>query len=102
MPKKLRPLYEMLLCEELHEESETKLASGVVVPDVSAMAFKRYKVVETGAGRPILDGKLLPLQVKKGEVVLVRSQAKVEAVKYQGFTLSLVREADVIAIEDEC
>ena len=98
-----RPLYDWILGEEILE-AEEKGKKGIIIPDLSQMSFQRFKVLRVGSGRPILDGKLLPLEVRPGDTVLVRSdilKSKGIAIRHDGRLVTLFKEELVIAIEEE-
>ena len=99
--KRLRPLYDTIFCEEIVASKLTQLDSGVLVPETSGMAFKKFKVLAVGNGRPVLDGKLLQLEVKVEDIVLVNSQAKIDAIKWEGITIQMFKEDSVKAIEED-
>lgn len=99
----MRPLYDQILAEEIIG-AEQKSPGGIVIPDASQMKFRRFKVLRVGNGRPILDGKLLPLETKAGDVVLARADligAKAITVEHEGMLVMLFKEELVVAIEEE-
>ena len=101
--RSMRPLYDQILCEEIHGAEQTS-PGGIVIPDGSQMRFRRFKVLRVGNGRPILDGKLLPLETKVGDVILARADligAKAITVEHEGMLVMLFKEELVIAVEEE-
>ena len=93
----IRPLSDKVLVEPSEERGEKKLASGIIIP---ATADKEKpmtgKVVATGPGR-YEEGKLVPMQVKVGDVVLFGKYSH-EEVKVAGIEYYLVAEANILAV----
>ena len=63
----LKPLGDRVIVEVLDEEETT--FSGIVLPDTAKEKPQRGKVLAVGPGR-YEDGKLVPLDVKKGDEVI--------------------------------
>jgi chaperonin GroES len=95
MPTKLIPLGDRLLVERI--EAEEKTAGGIVLPDSAKEKPIQGKVVAVGEGRRNDDGKLVPLQVKKGDTILFGKYAGTE-VKLDGDEYLIMKEDDVLAI----
>lgn len=66
---KVIPLHDRVLLKRL-EEKETK-KSGIIIPDTAKEKPLEAEVIEVGKGRVTEDGKVLPLEVKKGDKVLI-------------------------------
>jgi chaperonin GroES len=92
---KIRPLADKVLVERL--EAETKTAGGIVLPDSAKEKPQRGKVVAVGEGKPLDDGSVRKLQVKKGDNVLFTSYAGTE-VKIDGKEYLIMSESDIMAI----
>ena len=92
---KLRPLGDRLLVKHL-EESEVK-KGGIIIPDTAKEKPMQAEVVAVGAGKRDEDGKRIPLEVKKGNKVLVGKYAGTD-VKLGDKEYLIVREEDVLAI----
>ena len=89
----LKPLGDRVIVEVLEEEEVTY--SGIVLPDTAKEKPQRGKVLEVGPGR-YEDGKLVPLDVKKGDEVLYSKYGGTE-IKVDGEDLLVLRESDVLA-----
>ena len=63
-----RPLHDRVLIRRL--EGETKTAGGVIIPDTAQEKPQEGEVVSAGSGARSEDGKVTPLDVKKGDKVL--------------------------------
>ncbi len=77
MVEKIRPLSDRVLVKRM--ASEEKTAGGIIIPDVAKDKAQTGKVVAVGAGRVLTDGKLMPMQVKVGDIVFLPKYAGTEA-----------------------
>ena len=92
---KIRPLGDKVLVERL--EAENKTAGGIVLPDTAKEKPQRGKVISTGKGKVLDDGKIKEVQVKKGDMVLFTSYAGTE-VKIEGKEYLIMDESDIMAV----
>lgn len=92
---KLRPLHDRLLIRPL--DAEEKTAGGIIIPDTAKEKPMEGEVVAAGSGTKGEDGKVTPLDVKKGDRVLYGKWSGTE-VKVDGEDLLIVRESDVMGI----
>ncbi|MBE3102064.1 MAG: co-chaperone GroES [Firmicutes bacterium] len=90
-----RPLGDRLLVRP--KESEEKTKSGIVLPDSAKEKPQEGSVIATGDGARDEDGKKIPMEVKKGDVVLYSKYAGTE-VKIDGIEHLIIKESDVLAI----
>jgi len=90
-----RPLGDRLLVRP--KESEEKTKSGIVLPDSAKEKPQEGTVIATGDGARDEDGKRIPMEVKKGDVVLYSKYAGTE-VKIDGIEHLIIKESDVLAI----
>ncbi len=90
----VRPLGDRILVEVL--EAEEKTRGGIVLPQSAQEKPQQGKVVAVGSGKYI-DGKLLPLDVKKGDVILYGKYSGTE-LKLDEKTLLMLKEEDVLGI----
>ncbi|MCK4690169.1 MAG: co-chaperone GroES, partial [Desulfuromonadales bacterium] len=66
---KIRPLQDRIIVERVEEETTT--AGGIIIPDtVSKEKPQEGKIVAAGKGKVTPEGKILPLDVKEGDLVL--------------------------------
>ena len=89
------PLGDRLLVRP--KESEEKTKSGIVLPDSAKEKPQEGTVIATGDGARDEDGKKIPMEVKKGNVVLYSKYAGTE-VKIDGIEHLIIKESDVLAI----
>jgi chaperonin GroES len=92
---KLRPLHDRVLLRRL--ESESKTAGGIIIPDTAKEKPAQAEVVATGTGSRDENGKLIPLDVKEGDVVLFSKWSGSE-VTIGGEELLVVKESDIMGI----
>jgi len=92
---KIQPLGDRVVVER--EESESKTAGGIVLPDSAKDKPARGTIVSVGTGRLLDDGSRSTLQVKKGDRVIFSSYAG-ENFKVGDQELLLMREEDILAV----
>ena len=90
---KLKPLGDRLIVRAIEEEETT--ASGIVLPDTAKEKPQRGKVLAVGPGR-YEDGKLVPLDVKKGDEIIFSKYGGTE-IKLGADDVLILRESDVLA-----
>ena len=90
----LKPLQDRVIIKMLEGEETTK--SGIIL---SANSKEKPQIAEVIAVGPGLkkDGELIPLEVKKGDKVVVSKYSGTE-VKSEGEELIIVRESDILAV----
>jgi chaperonin GroES len=92
---KFRPLHDRVLVKPL--EAETKTAGGIIIPDTAKEKPMEGKVIAVGTGLRGEDGKLVPMDVKKGDRVLYGKWSGTE-VKVDGDDLLIIKESDIMGI----
>lgn len=92
---KIKPLLDNILIEPL--EAETKLPSGIVIPDSAKEKPQEGKVVAVGSGRRDDKGNVVPMTVKVGDKVMFKKWGGTD-IKLDGKDMLLVKEEDVLAI----
>lgn len=90
----VKPLGDRVLVEVLDAEEKTK--SGIVIPGTAQEKPQQGKVVAVGTGKYV-DGKLLPLDVKKGDVILYGKYSGTE-LKMDDRSLLMLKEEDILGI----
>ncbi len=93
----LKPLNDRVLVKRL--ESEERTAGGLYIPDTAKEKPSKGEVVAVGPGKHAEDGKLVPMTVKAGDMVLFNKYAGTE-VKLDGVEHLVMREDDILAIID--
>jgi len=92
---KIRPLQDRILIKRVDEEQKT--SGGIIIPDTAKEKPQEGRVVAVGNGKVGDDGKLRPLDVKKGDRVLFTKYAGSE-VKLDGEEHMIIREEDVLGV----
>jgi len=90
-----RPLHDRVLVEPL--DAEEKTAGGIIIPDTAQEKPMEGKIVAVGNGYKNDEGKITPLDVKKGETVLYGKFAGTE-VRVDGKDLLIVKETDIMGV----
>lgn len=91
----IKPIGDRILVEILEAEEITK--GGIVLPDTAKEKPQQGKVLATGKGKVTDDGKLVELEVKKGDVVLFGKYSGTE-LKLDDRNLLMLKEEDVLGI----
>ncbi len=91
----LRPLQDRIIVKRVEEE--TKTAGGLFIPETAKEKPQRGKIIAAGNGKKTEDGKVLPLDVKIGDIVLFGKYAGTE-VKVDGEDYLMMREDDILAV----
>ena len=91
----LRPLQDRIIVKRVEEE--TKTAGGLFIPETAKEKPQRGEIVAAGNGKKTEDGKVLPLDVKIGDIVLFGTYAGTE-VKVDGEDYLMMREDDILAV----
>jgi chaperonin GroES len=92
---KIRPLQDRIIVKRIDEEETTK--GGIIIPDSAKEKPQEGKVIAVGKGKVQEDGKLQPLDVKKGNRVLFSKYAGTE-VNIDGEEHLIIREDDVLGV----
>ncbi len=92
---KFRPLHDRVLIKVL--DSEEKTAGGIIIPDTAKEKPQEGEVVAVGPGAKSEDGKISPMDVKVGDIVLFGKWSGTE-VKIDGKEYSIMKESDIMGI----
>ncbi len=92
---KIRPLHDRVVVKRI--DSETKTASGIVIPDNAAEKPDQGEVIAIGNGKILEDGKVRPLDVKVGDRILFGKYSGT-AVKIENIEYLVMREDDIMGI----
>ncbi len=90
-----RPLHNNVLLRRL--ESDSKTAGGIIIPDTAKEKPAEAEVIAVGKGIRDESGKLVPLDVKKGDVVLFTKYLGNE-VDIDGKDYLVVKESDIMGV----
>ena len=93
---KIRPLQDRVIVKRLEDEDE-KTKGGIIIPDTAKEKPQRGKIIAVGKGKQNDDGKVVPLDVKKGDVILFGKYAGSE-IKLDGEEHLIMREDDILGV----
>ncbi len=91
----LRPLQDRIIVKRVEEE--TKTAGGLFIPETAKEKPQRGEIVAAGKGKKTEEGKVLPLDVKVGDIVLFGKYSGTE-IKVDGEEYLMMREDDLLAV----
>ena len=92
-----KPLGDRVLIEPEAPEQTTK--SGIVIPDSAQEKSQSGRVLKVGPGRTTDDGKLIPLAVQEGDIIIYSKYGGTE-LKVGGNDLLIIKENDILAIKE--
>ena len=95
---KLRPLHDRVIVKRI--ESETKTASGIVIPDKAAEKPDQGEVLAIGTGKKNDKGDMSAMSVKVGDRVLFGKYSG-QTVKVDGDELLVMKEEDLFAVVEK-
>lgn len=87
----LKPLGNRVLVQRL--ESQETVKGGIILPDSAKKKQETAKVISVGTGKMLDDGKILPISVKVGDVILMD--------KYSGQEVTIDDEEFLILKADD-
>ena len=90
-----RPLHDRVLVRRVEEE--TKTAGGIIIPDTAKEKPMQGEIIAVGPGGRDENGKLIPIDVKAGDVVLFGKWSGTE-VKIDGEDLLIMKESDILGV----
>ena len=92
---KFRPLKDNVVVQVL--EAEEKTDSGLFLPDTAKEKPQQGKVIAVGKGRKLKGGKVVAVDVKKGDKILFGKYSGNE-VKIDEEEYLIISEKDILAI----
>ena len=92
---KIKPRGDRVLVEPLEEKEVNK--GGIIIPDTAKEKPQEGKVIAVGPGKRDDSGKLIPIELKKGDIVMLPKYGGTE-VKLDNKDYQIVREDDIMAI----
>jgi chaperonin GroES len=94
---KIKPLHDNILVERLEQEMKK---GGIIIPDTAKEKPQQGKVIATGDGRRDDKGNRIPLEVKKGDIILFGKYSGNE-IKLEENEYLIMREDDVLGIIEQ-
>ncbi len=95
MAMKVRPLHNRLIVRRVEEDEKT--AGGIIIPDAAKEKPQQGRVIAVGPGRRDDKGKIIPMDINKGDRVLFSKYGGNE-VNLDGDEHLIINEDDVLAI----
>jgi chaperonin GroES len=92
---KFRPLHDRVVVQRIDEDQKT--AGGIIIPDTAAEKPQTGKIVAVGPGARDETGKVVALDVKKGDKVLFGKWSGTE-VKVDGKDVLIMKESDIMGV----
>ncbi|MBX3576447.1 MAG: co-chaperone GroES [Rhizobiaceae bacterium] len=92
---KFRPLHDRVVVRRVESEERTK--GGIIIPDTAKEKPQEGEIIAVGSGARDESGKLVPLDVKKGDRILFGKWSGTE-VKLDGEDLLIMKESDIMGI----
>jgi chaperonin GroES len=91
----VRPLHDRVLVKRFNEEEKSQ--GGIIIPDTAKEKPIQGEIIACGQGRVGDDGKVRPLDVKKGDRILFGKYAGTE-IKIDGDEFLMMREEDILGV----
>ena len=91
----IRPLQDRVIVKRTKEEETSK--GGIIIPDTAKEKPIEGKVIAVGNGKVLEDGKVRPLDIKKGDTILFSKYAGTE-IKIDGEEHLMMREEDILGV----
>ncbi|HRT18342.1 MAG TPA: co-chaperone GroES [Candidatus Paceibacterota bacterium] len=93
---KIKPLSNNVIIEQFKEEEKTK--GGILLPQSAEKERPQQgKVISVGPGKTNNQGKVIPMNVKKGDIVLF-SKYSPQEIKVEDKEYLVLKEEDILAI----
>jgi chaperonin GroES len=90
-----RPLHDRVVVRRV--DAEEKTAGGIILPDTAQEKPSEGEIISIGSGARDEAGKLVPLDVKKGDTVLFGKWSGTE-IKINGEDLLIMKESDIMGV----
>ena len=94
---KFRPLHDRVAVRRV--DSETKTSGGIIIPDTAAEKPQQGEIIAVGPGARDESGKIVALDVKRGDKILFGKWSGTE-VKIDGQEILIMKESDIMGVLD--
>lgn len=95
---KIRPLGDRIVVERIEEEEVKR--GGIIIPDTAKEKPQKGRVLAVGPGRKTEDGRIIPVDVNVGNIVIFSKYAGTE-IEIGDQKLLIMREDEVLGIIEE-
>jgi chaperonin GroES len=92
---RVRPLHDRILVKRIEEKESIK--GGIIIPDTAKEKPQEAEVIAVGNGKKTEEGKIIPLDVKAGEHVLLGKYSGTE-IKIDDQEYLIIREDEVLGV----
>lgn len=92
---KFRPLHDRVVIRRA--EGDLKSKGGIIIPDTAKEKPQEGEVIAVGPGSRDEAGKLVPLDVKAGDLILFGKWSGTE-IRLDGEDLLIMKESDVMGV----
>ena len=92
---KVRPLQDRILVKRIEEKESIK--GGIIIPDSAKEKPQEAEVIAVGNGKKTEEGKIIPLDVKVGEHILLGKYSGTE-IKIDDVEYLIIREDEVLGV----
>jgi chaperonin GroES len=90
-----RPLHDRVVVKRIEEDKKSK--GGIIIPDTAQEKPMQGEIIAVGPGGRDETGKLIPLDVKAGDIVLFGKWSGTE-VKIDGTEYLIMKESDIMGV----
>ena len=95
---KFRPLHDRVVVTRI--DAENKTPGGIIIPDTAKEKPTEGEVIAVGPGGRDQAGKLIPIDLKKGDRVLFGKWSGTE-VKLDGVEYLIMKESDIMGVIEQ-
>ncbi|PYV36067.1 MAG: co-chaperone GroES [Acidobacteria bacterium] len=92
---RVRPLHDRILVKRIEEKETVK--GGIIIPDTAKEKPQEAEVIAVGNGKKTEEGKIIPLDVKAGEHILLGKYSGTE-IKIDNQEYLIIREDEVLGV----
>lgn len=92
---KIQPLGDRLIVKAVEPKEIKK--SGIIIPETAKEKPQEGEVMAVGKGKTTEDGKVIPMEIKTGDIVLYGKYSGTE-IKINDEEYLIMREEDVLGI----
>ena len=95
---KFRPLHDRVVIRRVEEETKSK--GGIIIPDTAKEKPMQGEVLAIGPGGRDEAGKLIPIDLKVGDIILFGKWSGTE-VKIDDKELLIMKESDIMGVIED-
>ena len=92
---KFRPLHDRVVVKRI--DADEKSPAGIIIPDTAKEKPSQGEAIAVGSGGRDESGKLIPIDIKTGDIVLFGKWSGTE-VKIDGVEYLIMKESDIMGV----